>query len=87
MSMFKKPSELQAKPGLVAGSGKSTLACSAPGAVMLDYDGGVNRINGAHQVPTLQIKTWEETGEALKEIKESPEITSVLIDNRCLLTL
>ena len=86
MSMFKKPSELQAKPGLVAmiygqpGSGKSTLACSAPGAVMLDYDGGVNRINGAHQVPTLQIKTWEETGEALKEIKESPEITSVLID-------
>ena len=84
--MFKKPSELQAKPGLVAmiygqpGSGKSTLACSAPGAVMLDYDGGVNRINGAHQVPTLQIKTWEETGEALKEIKESPEITSVLID-------
>ena len=47
---------------------------------MLDYDGGVNRINGAHQVPTLQVSTWEETAEALKEIKESPEIQSVLID-------
>ena len=86
MSIFKKPSELTAKPGLVAmiygqpGSGKSTLACSAPGAVMLDYDGGVNRINGAHQVPTLQISTWEETAEALKEIKESHEIKTVLID-------
>ncbi len=86
MSIFKKPSELTAKPGIVAmvygqpGSGKSTLACSAPGAVMLDYDGGVNRINGAHQVPTLQVHTWEETSEALKEIKESPEIKTVLID-------
>lgn len=86
MSLFKKPSELVAKPGIVAmvygqpGSGKSTLACSAPGAVMLDYDGGVNRINGAHQVPTLQISTWEETAEALKEIKETPEILTVLID-------
>lgn len=86
MSLFKKPSELTAKPGIVAmiygtpGSGKSTLACSAPGAVMLDYDGGVNRINGAHQVPTLQVHTWEETAEALKEIKESPEIKTVLID-------
>ena len=86
MSIFKKPSELIAKPGIVAmvygqpGSGKSTLACSAPGAVMLDYDGGVNRINGAHQVPTLQISTWEQTAEALKEIKENPEIKTVLID-------
>lgn len=86
MSLFKKPSELQAKPGLVAmiygqpGSGKSTLACSAPGAVMLDYDGGVNRINGAHQVPTVQITKWEETAEALNEIRENSEIKSVLID-------
>ena len=86
MSLFKKPSELTAKPGIVAlvygqpGSGKSTLACSAPGAVMLDYDGGVNRINGAHQVPTLQVQTWEETADAMKEIKENPEIRTVLID-------
>lgn len=57
MSLFKKPSELEVKPGIVAmvygspGSGKSTLACSAPNAVMIDTDGGVMRINGAHRDP------------------------------------
>lgn len=86
MSMFRKPSELQAKPGLVAmiygqpGSGKSTLACSAPDAVMFDTDGGVNRINGAHQIPTLQVTKWEDIVEAMAEVKQSPEIQSIVID-------
>lgn len=86
MSLFKKPSELQAKPGLVAmiygqpGSGKSTLACSAPGAVMFDTDGGVNRINGAHQIPTLQVTKWEDIVEAMNEVKQTPEIQSIIID-------
>lgn len=86
MSIFKKPSELQAKPGIVAmiygqpGSGKSTIACSAPGAVMIDTDGGVMRMNGAHMVDTLQVRQWEEIVEAIKEVKTSPEIESVVID-------
>lgn len=86
MSLFKKPSELTAKPGIVAmvygspGSGKSTLACSAPNAVMIDTDGGVMRINGAHQVPTLQVTKWEEIVEAMKEVREDKEIQSVIID-------
>lgn len=86
MSLFKKPSELRAKPGIVAmiygspGSGKSTLACSAPGAVMIDTDGGVMRINGAHQVPTLQVTKWEEIAEAMDEAKKDPEIQTVIID-------
>lgn len=86
MSLFKKPSELVAKPGIVAmiygspGSGKSTLACSAPNAVMIDADGGVMRINGAHQVPTLQVTKWEEIVEAIDEVKQSPEVESVVID-------
>lgn len=86
MSLFKKPSELTAKPGLVAmiygqpGSGKSTLACSAPNAVMIDTDGGVMRINGAHQIPTLQVQNWEEIAEAMKEVKTTPAIESVIID-------
>ena len=62
------------------GCGKSTLGCSAPRVVMLDYDGGVNRINGAHQVPTLQITKWEETTEAIAEIRKSNAIETVLID-------
>lgn len=86
MSLFKKPSELQAKPGLVAmiygspGSGKSTLACSAPGAVMIDTDWGVQRINGAHQVPTLQVTKWEEILEAVKEVRDNSEIQTIIID-------
>lgn len=86
MSIFKQPSELQPKFAISAliygspGSGKTTLACSAPNAVLLDYDGGATRINGAHQIPTLQIQTWEQTQEALKEIKETPEIQTVVID-------
>ncbi|MBD5307628.1 MAG: ATP-binding protein [Bacteroides sp.] len=86
MSIFRKPSELEAKPGIVAmiygspGSGKSTLACSAPNAVMIDTDGGVMRINGAHQIPTLQVKCWEEILTAMNEVRTTPEIESVIID-------
>lgn len=86
MSLFKKPSELTAKSGIVAmvygspGSGKSTIACSAPNAVMIDTDGGVMRINGAHQVPTLQVTKWEEIVDAMTEVKNDPEISSVIID-------
>lgn len=86
MSLFRKPSELVAKPGIVAmiygspGSGKSTLACSAPNAVMIDTDGGVMRINGAHQIPTLQVSKWEEIVDAMDEIKQTQEIESVVID-------
>ncbi len=86
MELFKKPSELTAKPGIVAmvygspGSGKSTLACSAPNAVMIDTDGGVMRINGAHQIPTLQVQNWEQIADALVEVKQTPEIESVIID-------
>lgn len=86
MSLFKKPSELVAKPGIVAmvygspGSGKSTLACSAPNAVMIDTDGGVMRINGAHQIPTLQVAQWEQIVEAMDEVKQDSEIETVIID-------
>lgn len=86
MSIFKHPSELQPKYAISAliygspGSGKSTLACSSPNAVLLDYDGGATRIHGAHQIPTLQVSSWEQTQEALNEIKQSPQIQTVVID-------
>lgn len=86
MSLFKRPSELAPKPGIVAmiygqpGSGKSTLACSAPNAVLIDTDWGANRINGAHQIPTLQVTQWEEITSAMDEVKQNPEIESVIID-------
>lgn len=86
MSLFKKPSELQPKFAISAliygspGSGKSTLACSTANAALLDYDGGVTRIHGAHQVPTLQVTSWEQTQQALEEIKNNPDIHSIVVD-------
>lgn len=87
MGLIKKPGELTPKTTISAliygqpGSGKTTLACSAPNAVLFDFDGGVNRINGAHQVPTVQISCWEDTQEALKEIEaEMPECQTIIID-------
>lgn len=86
MSLIKRPSELEVKQTLTAliygqpGAGKSTLACSAPNPVMLDFDGGATRINGAHQVPTVQVRKWEDVGGALEEIKEANEFQSIIID-------
>lgn len=86
MSLIRKPSELQVKQTLTAliygqpGLGKSTIACSAPAAVMFDFDGGVGRINGAHQVPTVQVASWEEALQALAEVKAAPEFQTIVID-------
>lgn len=86
MGLIKMPSELEVTPTLTAmvygqpGLGKTTLACSAPSPVLFDFDGGVNRIHGAHQVPTVQVKSWEEVLSALEEIKNMPEVKSLIID-------
>lgn len=85
--MIKRPSELSVKATLSVliygqpGIGKTTFGVSAPDAVLFDYDGGVQRINGAHQVPTLQPTSWEDTNLALQEIQnEMPEIKTIVID-------
>lgn len=87
MGMIKRPSELSVKATLSVliygqpGIGKTTFGVSAPDAVLFDYDGGVQRINGAHQVPTLQPTSWEDTNLALQEIQnEMPEIKTIVID-------
>ena len=59
----------------------TTIGCSAPNPVLFDYDGGAQRINGAHQVPTVQITSWADTTAALDEIaREMPECRSIVID-------
>jgi phage nucleotide-binding protein len=87
MGIIKRPSELSVKNTLSVliygqpGIGKTTFGVSAPNAVLFDYDGGVQRINGAHQVATLQPTSWEDTAEALAEIQnEMPEIQTIVID-------
>lgn len=87
MGLIKKPSELSVKATLSVliygqpGIGKTTLGVSAPDAVLFDYDGGVQRIAGAHQVATLQPTSWEDTNAALQEIaNEMPEVQTIVID-------
>ncbi len=73
MSKFKKPSELNVTTTIKAliygqpGLGKSTLALSTPSPVLLDFDGGVQRVNGAFQCDTLQVTSWDDVIDALKE--------------------
>ena len=61
MGLIKKPNELAVKPTWSAliygqpGMGKTTLALSAPLPLLLDFDGGVHRVNAAHRVDTVQI--------------------------------
>ena len=76
MGVFKNPSELTATPLLKVllygqpGLGKSTLALSAPSPVLLDFDGGVNRVAKAFQCPTVQVESWEQAVEAVDEIEK-----------------
>ena len=62
------------------GIGKTTLACSAPEPVLFDCDGGVQRISGAHQVPTLQVEKWADIDAALREIEAGKEFKTIVID-------
>jgi hypothetical protein len=73
MSIIKKPQELEppktvrmliyGQPGL----GKSTLALSAPNPLMLDFDGGVHRVQASHQSDTVQVRSWEDVIAVLDE--------------------
>lgn len=84
MSLFKKPNELQVNSTIKMliygnpGIGKSTLALSAPSPVLLDFDGGVHRVNGAFQCPTLQVKSWDEVILALEE--DLSDFGTIVID-------
>lgn len=87
MSMFKKPSELAYNSTIKAlvygqpGLGKSTLALSTPNPVLFDFDGGIQRVNGAFQCPTLQVQDWTEVLQALQELEKEPnDFKTIVID-------
>ena len=86
-SLFRNPSELQVNHTIKAliygdpGAGKTSLALSAPTPLLLDFDGGVQRVNGAFLCPTLQVESWEQVNEALKEIESgSVPCKTIVID-------
>ena len=87
MSMFKKPSELAYNSTIKAlvygqpGLGKSTLALSTQDPVLFDFDGGIQRVNGAFQCPTLQVQNWTEVLQALQELEKEPnDFKTIVID-------
>ena len=85
MSLLKKPNELSVKStlsGLIYGQpgmGKTTLALSSPNPVLLDFDGGVHRVNAAHRVVTLQVKSWDEVTQLMAS-NEIAEFETIVID-------
>lgn len=86
MSLIKRPAEIVGKETIAAliygqsGMGKTTLACSAPAPVLLDFDGGIDRLNEAHQVPTVQITSWKDAEAALAEIEQADEFKTIIVD-------
>lgn len=84
MTLIKRPSELTIQTKIKAliygqaGTGKSTLALSAPKPLMLDFDGGVHRVNYSHQGATVQITSWEDCENVLKE--DLSDYESLVID-------
>lgn len=65
------PTAMKAMIYAQAGTGKTTLALSAPKPLLLDFDGGVNRINLAHLegVDIVQVSEWGE----IKELLSAPQ--------------
>ena len=87
MSLFKNPNELEINSTIKMlvygqpGIGKTTLALSAPNPVLFDFDGGISRVNKAHQCPTLQVKSWDEALAALDELeKDEVDCKTIVID-------
>jgi hypothetical protein len=84
MTLIKRPSELSVQTKIKAliygqaGTGKSTLALSAPKPLMLDFDGGVHRVNYSHIGATVQVSSWEDCENVLKE--NLSEYESLIID-------
>jgi hypothetical protein len=84
MTLIRKPFELNVQTKIKAliygqaGMGKTTLALSAPKPLLLDFDGGVHRVNYGHQCPTVQITKWEDCEEVLKE--NLSDFESLIID-------
>ena len=88
MNLIRKSNEL-ALPSTVkmmiygqAGMGKSTLALSAPKPLLLDFDGGVKRINMNHtkDVDTVQVEKWDDMKQLLSDVQSLASYQSIVVD-------
>lgn len=75
MSLIKKAVELEITANVkvmifgVAGAGKTTLALSSPDPLLLDFDGGVKRVNREHvaNVDIVQVSSWKDIKDLFNE--------------------
>ena len=75
MALIKKAAELEINSAIKmmiygqAGMGKTTLALSAPAPLLIDFDGGVKRVNMNHLqgVDIVQVNTWAEVNQLFGE--------------------
>ena len=88
MSLIRKSTDL-ALPNAIkmmiyaqAGTGKTTLSLSAPKPLLLDFDGGVNRINLAHLegIDIVQVTEWAEIKQLLSSPHELAPYMSIVVD-------
>lgn len=83
-SLIRKPNELTVQTKIKAliygqaGMGKTTLALSSPRPLLLDFDNGVNRVNYAHQKDTVQITSFQEALDVMKE--DLSEYDTIVVD-------
>ena len=88
MGLIKKSTELTLPTAIKAmiyaqaGTGKTTLALSAPKPLLLDFDGGVNRVNLAHLegVDIVQVTEWAEIKQLLSSPQDIAPYASILVD-------
>lgn len=84
MTLIRKPNEIVINPTIQmliygqAGTGKTTLALSAPKPLLLDFDGGVSRVNAGHQCDTVQITSYQDALDVLQE--DLSEYRTIIID-------
>lgn len=65
-----------------AGTGKTTLSLSAPKPLLLDFDGGVNRVNLTHLdgIDIVQVTEWGEIKQLLAAPQELNPYQSIIVD-------
>ena len=73
MTKIKRPSELKTNGTLKVlvygqpGIGKSTIALSFPSPLMIDCDRGVHRVQPQHLTDTVEVNSYSDVDEVLKE--------------------
>lgn len=65
-----------------AGTGKTTLALSAPNPAVIDFDGGLHRVNFQHRygVDVLQPESWEDVMTTLADRAAMSGYKTIVVD-------